>query len=184
MGQGDSLASLTWPPLIPCGELLAAHPDVCLPCSLWLLWFIPDRLEFSGRMPEKFPQSGREAETQKKKKNGDIRKSNASNGSSSLALFCYLAPYLHCLLTGERGSLLGKEPPFSFHITITHMHSSRGGQYSAVYSSHPWVHLPSRLRLPTPSEALSPLGVPPHRARHQRARTLPVDALCSALRRG
>lgn len=120
----------------------------------------------------------------KKKKNGDIRKSNASNGSSSLALFCYLAPYLHCLLTGERGSLLGKEPPFSFHITITHMHSSRGGQYSAVYSSHPWVHLPSRLRLPTPSEALSPLGVPPHRARHQRARTLPVDALCSALRRG
>ena len=71
----------------------------------------------------------------KKKKNGDIRKSNASNGSSSLALFCYLAPYLHCLLTGERGSLLGKEPPFSFHTTITHMHSSRGGQYNAVYSS-------------------------------------------------
>lgn len=135
MGQGESLASLTWPPLIPCGELLAAHPDVCLPCSLWLLWFIPDRLEFSGRVPGKFPQSGRETETQKKKKNGDIRKSNASNGSSSLALFCYLAPYLHCLLTGERGSLLGKEPPFSFHTTITHMHSSRGGQYNAVYSS-------------------------------------------------
>ncbi|XP_070626869.1 palmitoyltransferase ZDHHC1 isoform X2 [Bos indicus] len=132
-------------------------------------------------MPEKFPQSGREAETQK---NGDVRKSNASPGSSSLALFCYLAPYLHSLLTGQRGSLLGKEPPFSFHTTITHMHSSRGGQYNAVSSSYPWVHLPSRPRLPTSSEALSPLGVPPHRARHQRARALPVDALCSPLRRG
>lgn len=92
--------------------------------------------------------------------------------------------YLHCVLTGQRGSLLGKEPPFAFHTTITHMHSSRGGQYNAVYSSHPWVHLPSRPRLPTSSEALSPLGVPPHRARHQRARALPVDALCSPLRRG
>lgn len=61
-------------------------------------------------MPVKFPQTGKETGTQK---NGEVRKSNAGPGPSSLVLFCSLVPHLRVSWLAQ-GPCLERKPCLHF----------------------------------------------------------------------
>ncbi|XP_042774062.1 palmitoyltransferase ZDHHC1 isoform X2 [Panthera leo] len=101
------------PPLTPCSKLLFTQMSACS-SSFGSLWVSLDRLflaEVFWKNASKIPidwQGNRDS------KNGDVRKSNAGPGPSSLALFCSLVPHLHRLLAWRRGPCLEKKPHFRF----------------------------------------------------------------------